>query len=452
MTSDEFRKMALEIPAAVERSHMNHPDFRVAGKIFSSLGVPAESWGMVKLTPDQQEEFVGTEPKVFVAVKGGWGRKGATSVQGTMRATGLKFTGAEGGKALDVVLDTDLKGDADKGDLQISKLRLDLGPAGITGQGRASALNTQSPKIEGLEIRSHDLDPARLAAYYPPLSKQLGGQIAGPIGILVQAAGTQAAQALEMRVDFTPVKIDLPRTMRKAAGASMALVAHLKGAGKDKLAFDANLDLSGADLRPGQSLNKAPGQKLALSAKGTRASSGTTADPQQRIDLETVALQVLDDRIDARGFLETKGAADAATKRFDLQVNSERLDLDKILLSSDQKKKEEQPPPDPKSFAGLSGHAAVKIANVTYKKQQFQNVTADVTMKGDEIAVQTASIQGLGGQIDAGGTRLKLAHPKEPWHIATKIRGIDLEKAAAAMQAVKVSGAEQQHDVAAVGF
>ena len=240
------------------------------------------------------------EAQLGAAVAGG---KGATSVQGTMRATGLKFTGAEGGKALDVVLDTDLKGDADKGDLQISKLRLDLGPAGITGQGRASALNTQSPKIEGLEIRSHDLDPARLAAYYPPLSKQLGGQIAGPIGILVQAAGTQAAQALEMRVDFTPVKIDLPRTMRKAAGASMALVAHLKGAGKDKLAFDANLDLSGADLRPGQSLNKAPGQKLGLTAKGTRALSGTTADPQQRIDLETVAWQVLDDRTPRVAFI-----------------------------------------------------------------------------------------------------------------------------------------------------
>src|SRR5438309_1699327 len=229
----------------------------------------------------------------------------------------VKVDDLRAGKALDVVVTAAVLAD---------QKNLDLGPAGIPGQGRASALNTQSPKIEGLEIRSHDLDPARLAAYYPPLSKQLGGQIAGPIGILVQAAGTQAAQALEMRVDFTPVKIDLPRTMRKAAGASMALVAHLKGAGKDKLAFDANLDLSGADLRPGQSLNKAPGQKLALSAKGTRASSGTTADPQQRIDLETVALQVLDDRIDARGFLETKGAADAATKRFDLQVNSERLD------------------------------------------------------------------------------------------------------------------------------
>jgi hypothetical protein len=43
MTIDEFRKIALEIPKAVEASHMNHPDFRVAGKIFASLGVPDEN-------------------------------------------------------------------------------------------------------------------------------------------------------------------------------------------------------------------------------------------------------------------------------------------------------------------------------------------------------------------------------------------------------------------------
>ncbi len=45
MTNDEFRTMALKIPAAVERSHMNHPDFRVAGKIFASLGVPDKKQG-----------------------------------------------------------------------------------------------------------------------------------------------------------------------------------------------------------------------------------------------------------------------------------------------------------------------------------------------------------------------------------------------------------------------
>ena len=50
MTADEFRRLALSLPEAVESSHMDHPDFRVAGKIFATLG-PDETWGMVKLTP-----------------------------------------------------------------------------------------------------------------------------------------------------------------------------------------------------------------------------------------------------------------------------------------------------------------------------------------------------------------------------------------------------------------
>lgn len=36
---------------------------------------------MVSLTPEQQGELAGTEPDVFVPVKGGWGRKGATNVR-----------------------------------------------------------------------------------------------------------------------------------------------------------------------------------------------------------------------------------------------------------------------------------------------------------------------------------------------------------------------------------
>jgi hypothetical protein len=48
MTSDQFRRMALEIPTAVEQSHMNHPDFRIAGRIFASLGVPDENWVLLQ--------------------------------------------------------------------------------------------------------------------------------------------------------------------------------------------------------------------------------------------------------------------------------------------------------------------------------------------------------------------------------------------------------------------
>ena len=73
MTTDQFRKIALEVPAAMERSHMNHPDFRLAGKIFASLGVPDKSWGMVKLTPEQQRAFIEKAPKIFKPSSGSWG-------------------------------------------------------------------------------------------------------------------------------------------------------------------------------------------------------------------------------------------------------------------------------------------------------------------------------------------------------------------------------------------
>jgi hypothetical protein len=80
MTVDEFRKMALDIPAAFEASHMHHPDFRIAGKIFASLGVPDENWAMVKLTPEQQRTFINHAQEAFKPCSGAWGRQGATNV------------------------------------------------------------------------------------------------------------------------------------------------------------------------------------------------------------------------------------------------------------------------------------------------------------------------------------------------------------------------------------
>jgi len=81
MTADDFRDLALSLPEAVESAHMGHPDFRVGGKIFATLGVPDKDWGMVKLTPEQQQQLVREEPEIFMPVKGGWGRRGATNVR-----------------------------------------------------------------------------------------------------------------------------------------------------------------------------------------------------------------------------------------------------------------------------------------------------------------------------------------------------------------------------------
>jgi hypothetical protein len=80
MTAQGFRRIALSLPEATENSHMDHPDFRVGGEIFASLGYPDKCWAMVKLPPEEQESFSRDYPDAFTPVKGGWGRNGATQV------------------------------------------------------------------------------------------------------------------------------------------------------------------------------------------------------------------------------------------------------------------------------------------------------------------------------------------------------------------------------------
>jgi hypothetical protein len=80
MTENEFRELALSFPEAIESAHMRHPDFRVGGKIFATLGYPDENSATVKLPRDEQREFVRNDPGVFKPVKGAWGRQGSTNV------------------------------------------------------------------------------------------------------------------------------------------------------------------------------------------------------------------------------------------------------------------------------------------------------------------------------------------------------------------------------------
>jgi hypothetical protein len=80
MTIEDFRRMALSFPESTEGSHMDHPDFRVRGKIFATIPDPKKLRGMVKLTPEQQQDFVRDAPRIFEPVKGGWGLRGATYI------------------------------------------------------------------------------------------------------------------------------------------------------------------------------------------------------------------------------------------------------------------------------------------------------------------------------------------------------------------------------------
>jgi hypothetical protein len=80
VTPDDFRRIALGLRGASEGAHMGHPDFRINGRIFATLHADL-AFGMVKLTPDEQREFVRTAPAAFAPEKGAWGLQGCTAVR-----------------------------------------------------------------------------------------------------------------------------------------------------------------------------------------------------------------------------------------------------------------------------------------------------------------------------------------------------------------------------------
>jgi len=79
VNADDFRALALGLPEATEGEHMDHPDFRVRGKIFATLWTDGKT-GVVMLTPEQQASFADSDPDAFQPAKGGWGKHGSTQV------------------------------------------------------------------------------------------------------------------------------------------------------------------------------------------------------------------------------------------------------------------------------------------------------------------------------------------------------------------------------------
>jgi hypothetical protein len=81
MNIHDFRRIALSLEGAEESSHMGSADFRVGGRIFATLAAAKQGYGNIMITPEQQTSFVEDLPEVFIPVKGGWGRNGATHVR-----------------------------------------------------------------------------------------------------------------------------------------------------------------------------------------------------------------------------------------------------------------------------------------------------------------------------------------------------------------------------------
>jgi hypothetical protein len=81
MNAADFRRIALSLEGAEEGSHMGAPDFRVGGRIFATLASQDQGYGNLMLAPQQQADFIGELPEVFLPIPGGWGRMGMTHIR-----------------------------------------------------------------------------------------------------------------------------------------------------------------------------------------------------------------------------------------------------------------------------------------------------------------------------------------------------------------------------------
>jgi AsmA protein len=375
------------------------------------------------------------EVALGAAVPGG---EGPTTVRGGFSATALRFAGQEGGRALDVRLDADLVADAKKGDLSIAKLLLAFGPATLEGKGKVTGLLSESPRIDGLRIVSRDLDLAALVPYYPPLATLIGGTVAGPIALSVAAAGTSARPVVELRVDLTAVRISMPKQLEKAPGGKLLLTARVHGGPAGALRFDAEGDLTGLDLRPGGSIAKKSGDRLTFARAATRSVAG----PSQKVELSSFTLALLDTNLTARGSTEWS----PRSTRFDVDVELDRVNVDRLLIPSPSKdKKSHAPKPGSKraggpasGYAGLSGRAALRIGELLVEKQRMTDVRVTVSVKEDELTVQEGRLGLWDGLVSVTGSKARLAPADQPFELAARVEHAEVGGALAAFTDKKI--------------
>lgn len=359
------------------------------------------------------------------------GGEGPTKVTGVFRALGLKFRGAEGGKALDVTVESDLSGDVVAGSLDLRKLEIALGPAQISGRGKVQDLASDKPSVQGLSIVGRNLDPAVLAQYFPPLEKMIGGQIAGPIGLSINASGSQHAQAIAFELDFAQTKIHVPQQLTKAAGAPMGLKGTLRGSGKGVYAFDVSSNLQGVDLRPGELLNKGPGERFEVASRGTVQPAATPRDAT-RVKVSDLRVHLLDDALTGSASLERKGAGPQPTTIFDLAMKSPRVNADRMLLSDEHAGASKAPEQkDPNRFDGLRGAMAFDIGSLQLKGVELSRVLVRMRMVDDEITLEQLRAGAYGGSITGDGTKIALGPAKRPFEVKIAARNVALGDALA---------------------
>jgi len=79
ITNQQFRKLALSLPEAMEQPHFEKTSFRVKKKIFATLD-EGNRLAVLKFTPVDQSVFIDISKGSIYPVQGAWGKSGYTHV------------------------------------------------------------------------------------------------------------------------------------------------------------------------------------------------------------------------------------------------------------------------------------------------------------------------------------------------------------------------------------
>ncbi len=77
MDIEDLTALILTLPDARRSSNADSPDFRVGGKIFATL--PSSQYMVLKLSLEQQDMVIVSDPQIFSVVPDGWGARGWTN-------------------------------------------------------------------------------------------------------------------------------------------------------------------------------------------------------------------------------------------------------------------------------------------------------------------------------------------------------------------------------------
>lgn len=80
MTREDFRRIALSLPDAIETDDDGTAHFRVRGRAFARLPVRDTGWADVLLSKEDSELCGAGEPEIFAPLRSTWLRTGYTQI------------------------------------------------------------------------------------------------------------------------------------------------------------------------------------------------------------------------------------------------------------------------------------------------------------------------------------------------------------------------------------